>query len=527
MNKKSILTAALLCMGTWCLGQQTATGIVYIDENKNGRKDRREQGLEGVQVSNGIDVVSTDKNGRYQLPIGEDNRIFVIKPAHYAVPVNENNLPIFYYNHKPKGSPNLKYAGVAPTGPLPETIDFGLTAQDESAPYSVLVFGDPQPKNLEDMQSFSKAIIEEVRGKVKSPFGIALGDLVNDVLTLHQDYIQEIAKIGIPMYQVMGNHDMNFDVKEDHLTDETFEANFGPANYSFNYGNAHFIVLDNILYPDPRDQSGYWGGFRKDQLDFVENDLKQVPKDKLIVLAVHIPLYDETFDADGTFRKEDRKRLFDLLKDYPNTINLSAHTHLQRHFYHDASNDWTRPTPHHEYNVGTTSGDWYSGELDAVGVPVSTMRDGTAKGYAFLNINDNQYSLDYKVAGKSSDYQINLFAPNVVAERRGRQASFYANFFMGHQTDTVLYRIDQGEWKPMQFSAAPDPAYVHAVGKYDLSDTLLSGNRPSPAQVSSHLWQASLPNNLPAGEHLIEVQVTDRYGRTHTAKRSYRIEAQK
>src|SRR5690606_38441333 len=138
--------------------------------------------------------------------------------------------------------------------------------------------------------------------------------------------------------------------------DETFEANFGPANYAFNYGNAHFIMLDNILYPDPRDGKSYWGGFRKDQLDFVENNLRYVDKNKLIVLAFHIPLLSEK--ANGPFRLEDRQRLFDLLKEFPNTLSMSAHTHIQRHNFYGKEDGWTQEKPHHEYNAGTTSGDW-------------------------------------------------------------------------------------------------------------------------------------------------------------------------
>ena len=92
------------------------------------------------------------------------------------------------------------------------------------------------------------------------------------------------------MTETLGNHDMNYEATSDSLSDETFERNFGPATYSFNYGQAHFIIFDDILYPDPRDQKGYWGGFRKDQLDFMENDLKTVPKDKLVICAFHIPL---------------------------------------------------------------------------------------------------------------------------------------------------------------------------------------------------------------------------------------------
>lgn len=76
----------------------------------------------------------------------------------------------------------------------------------------------------------------------------------------------------------MGNHDMNYDATTDEQSDATFKKNFGPSNYAFNYGNVHFIILDDILYPDPRDGKGYWGGLRPDQLSFIENDLKLVDK---------------------------------------------------------------------------------------------------------------------------------------------------------------------------------------------------------------------------------------------------------
>ena len=91
-------------------------------------------------------------------------------------------------------------------------------------------------------------------------------------------------------------------MENDTLSDETYEAHFGPANYAFNYGKVHFLVLDDVLYPDPRDGKGYWGGFREDQFQFIENDLKNVPKDHLVVLAMHIPLSEP--DGVDTFRDE-------------------------------------------------------------------------------------------------------------------------------------------------------------------------------------------------------------------------------
>lgn len=58
----------------------------------------------------------------------------------------------------------------------------------------------------------------------------------------------------------MGNHDINFDVREDQYSDESYELHFGPADYAFNYEDVHFIVLADIIYPAPRGGKSYKGG---------------------------------------------------------------------------------------------------------------------------------------------------------------------------------------------------------------------------------------------------------------------------
>jgi len=501
-----------------------AKGYIYHDLNGNGKKERQEKGISGVSVSNGVQVVQTDKNGQYELPVGKDNILFVIKPAGYGVGMNEFNQPQYYYIHKPEGSPALTYKGVAPTGKLPKSVDFGLMQQEEPTTFTSLIFGDPQAYTLEEMDFFSKGIVSEVKGVENIAFGLSLGDLVGDDLVLHSPYIKAVSEVGIPWYNLMGNHDMNYDAVSDSLSDETYEANFGPANYSFNYGNAHFIILDDILYPDPRDGNGYWGGFRKDQLDFVENDLKYVDKDKLIVLAFHIPLLHQNEDS---FRNADRQRLFDLLKDFPNTLSMSAHTHLQRQNFYTKADGWHQEKPHHEYNAGTTSGDWYSGEINEKGVPVSTMRDGTLKGYAFLNITGNQYTIDYKVAGYPEDYQIKVFNPKVVAKGRSTSAVIAANFFMGTKGNKVEYRVDEGAWVTMNYVEAPDPSFLGSLFRWDTMEDLVPGRRPSNAVNSTHLWQGRIPTNLEVGEHRIEVRATDMFGRTFTQLSSYKLEEPK
>jgi hypothetical protein len=514
--------AALLFISA--IAQNKVTGYVYNDVNQNNKKDRKEQGISNVSVSNGEQVVLTDKNGKYELSLGHDNIISVIKPSGYQVPIDENNLPQFFYNHKPEGSPDLEFKGVPPTGKLPKSVNFRLTKTEETNDFTALIFGDPQPYTLEQIEFFKKGIISEVEGLKNVPFGLSLGDLVGNDLSLFNPYIKAIEKVGIPWYNIMGNHDMNFDAKTDNISDETYEVHFGPANYAFNYGRVHFIILDDILYPDPRDSDGYWGGFREDQLNFVANDLKFVPKDHLIVLAFHIPLSEPNGDS---FRNEDRERLFELLKDYPNTLSLSAHTHIQRQDFFDKTLGWLREKPHHEYNVGTTSGDWYSGKLNESGVPVSTMRDGTPKGYAFIHFKNNQYNIEYKVAGKPKDFQIEIFAPKVVAQGQRTKAGIYANFFMGNYKDTVMYRIDNGDWKTMVHIEDYDPAYVTLVCEWDTSTELMGGRRSSNPIKSNHLWRGSIPTNLGLGLHKIEIKATDMFGNQYIGTNSYRLETPK
>src|SRR5690606_39955571 len=61
------------------------------------------------------------------------------------------------------------------------------------------------------------------------------------------------------LYYVHGNHDVNYDVESDELSDETWERTFGPATYAYNVGPVHFIVIDNIGYQGQSNKRRYTG----------------------------------------------------------------------------------------------------------------------------------------------------------------------------------------------------------------------------------------------------------------------------
>ncbi len=506
-----------------------AEGYVFHDANENGVRDKGEKGIKGVAVSNGEDVVITNEAGYYGVPVDDDAIIFCVKPRDWMTPVNADNIPQFFYIHKPKGSPaHFKYAGVAPTGDLPQEVNFPLYPEKGKSAYKMVVFGDPQPYSLEDVDFVAEDIVQELVGQKDLEFGMTMGDIVGDDLTLFNPLNRVISKVGIPWYYVLGNHDMNFDAETDELSDETYERIYGPTTYAFVYGDVHFIVVDDVIHIREGEKTRYVGGLREDQLIFVENYLKTVSKEDLIVLNMHIPLAQHG----DWFRNQDQKRLFDMLKPFPHTLSISAHSHTQNNgFFHQDSSDWQRPLPHHHFNVGTTSGSWWNGMRDEQDIPHTMMRDGTPNGYAFISFKGTEYIIDWKVAGSPAEHRMNIYIPRGIVAGAADTVQIAVNYFMGSEQTKVEYRIkDVSDWQPMKQTLMYDPYYEKLARRWEFLKKQESAKKwkadpdfakePYPGtplprkQKSTHIWTANLIKDLEAGEYVVEVRVRDRYNRT-------------
>ena len=493
----------------------SATGVVYHDLNGNGLRDPGEKGRAGVCVSNGGEVVPTDAEGRYRLPAGVDTVIFVIKPAGWMTPLDEHHLPRFYYLHKPAGSPPLKYPGVAPTGPLPDSIDFPLYRRDEPRRFRVVLFGDTQPDSQKDLDYLAHDMVEELIG-AQAAFGVSLGDLVNNDLSLFESLVQTVGLIGLPWYNVLGNHDMNYDVPDDRHSDESFERVFGPPYYSFDYGPVHFLVLDNVIWHGPPNvaKGGYHGGLGDRQLQFIRNDLARVPPEKLVVLTMHIPLTEV----------EDRHELFRILEQRPHTLSLSAHWHIQRHFFLSSADGWNGPRPHHHLVQATACGSWWTGAPDELGLPHTTMRDGTPNGYAFVTFDGHRYSIEYKAARRPADYQMNIHAPEQVSADQAQRTEVLVNVFAGSPHSTVEMRFGPtGPWAKLDRIERPDPGYARLLKLESKLPQPPWEPLPQKTLDCPHLWQGRLPADPPVGTHLFHVRTTDMFGHTYTARRIIRI----
>ncbi len=492
-----------------------AVGVVFHDRNGNGVRDPGERGLPNVRVSNQRQIVCTDSKGRWRLPVDDDMTFFVIKPRGWMTPIDpETMLPQFYYTHKPGGSPKLKHGGVAPTGPLPESIDFPLRKSHEPKRFRAIFFGDTQSRNETEIGYMAHDVIEELIG-TDAAFGVTLGDIVFDNISLFDLHNRTVALVGIPWYNVIGNHDLNFDAAADGHSDETFERVYGPNYYSFDHGPVHFIVLDDIKWTGATKEKkgGYTGAFGVEQLAFVERDLALVPDDRLVMLMMHIPIT----------QTEDREAMYRLIERRPYALSVSGHTHTQEHRFITRADGWRGPEPHHHVVNVTVCGSWWQGATDATGIPHATMHDGAPNGYSIFTFDGHEASIEFKAARHPASYQMSIHAPDHVPAAQAHETEVVVNVFGGSERSTVEMRLaPDGPWTRMKQERREDPAYVR-MKESEKSDRPPTGKPLHKPSKSSHIWVGRLPENPAPGLRLIQVRTTDMYGHKYSASRIVRI----
>jgi len=223
-------------------------GVVYEDLNLDGQRTADEPGIAGIVVSNGREVVLSDSEGRWTLPIRSGDTVFVTKPAGWAVELSRDNLPRFYYHYLAEDSPSdLRYPGLDGVETLPDSIDFALHRVDEPTRFRAVFWADPQVQTPAELDFLRDDVITDLLG-VEAAFGITLGDIMYDDLSLLHRYEAMVGRIGLPWYHVPGNHDVNYRAAGDAGSLETFRRHFGPRYYSFDVAGVHFVVLDTVQY---------------------------------------------------------------------------------------------------------------------------------------------------------------------------------------------------------------------------------------------------------------------------------------
>lgn len=508
-----------------------AVGLVY--ETRPDGAGRR--GLPDILVSNGREVVRTDANGRYALPVAEGDAIFVIKPSGYALPHDADNIPRFAYIHQPNGTPpdlGLRYRGLDPTGPLPASIDFGLTRSPEPDAYDVVLFTDPQPESPVELGHVRDTAVTRVLG-TGAAFGMTTGDILFDDLSFYGRYNRMIGRVGVPWFHIGGNHDLNFEGPDARYSRETFKRVYGAPYYAFHYGRVVFLMLDNVHYLGAASGTGgigrYEGRIGPRQLDFVRNVLAATARDRLLVVAMHIPLVTDIDRDDPRQNTVDRDALLAVLDGY-RVLSLAGHTHTTEHHHLRGEGGADgRAAFHHHHVLTAVSGSWWSGPSLRTGVPSADSRDGTPNGFHILSIDGDRYQTRYRSAQGEPDETMRIMlesqfrggAGEVLRDVRPMQTlrspipqdsigatDLVVNVFDGGPRTRLRYRIGAGEPVAMTRTRRPDPFVAELYLRYPET------KKPwVKAEPSSHIWTARLSPTIGIGTHRITVEGEDEYGR--------------
>lgn len=491
-------------------------GVVYLDENQNGTRDAGEKGIPEVCVSNGLQVVETDSEGRYTLPVRDQMVVFVVKPADYQVPRDADNVPRFYYVHKPEGSPEeiKEFAGLEPTGEMPEQVNFPFYKSRRKDEFRVLVFGDTQVFNHQDIDYLRDGVIEHA-ADIDAEFALSLGDNVHNDLSLYPRYLSVMGALGMPTYYLPGNHDINFDSPDDENDTDTYWRYLGPDYYSFNVGKVHFVALNDVSW----DGNNYHGELGSTQRKWLRNDLRFVPEDHLIVMGLHIPIFS-WFDGPGRHALADREQLYEIMEGRK-AISLVGHIHTLEHFRTGQSAKGSGPIGFPQVLAGAACGSWWSPPIGEDGVPMSYQREGAPKGYMVFEFDGADYRARYRVPGRPADYQMNISLSlagvggtvgSALEPEEVDDATVFVNFFAGDQDSEVKCRLDGDTVIELSKNTEAIDPYANRRASKD--------HRPVR---SSHLWTGTLPDELDEGTHRLEVTAEDMYGQTHHGLKLFEV----
>lgn len=531
---------------------ETLVGAVFDDRDQDSTKDRNERGIAGVTVSNGHEVVTTDREGRYALPVRENMTVFVTQPAGWQVPVDENMVAQFHYNHLPAGSPDLKYGGLKPTGELPKAVNFPMTASKATKKkrQSCPIASDTQTYDMQQMAWARDGAVHDLMQR--TDYGgcgiLMLGDNVGDDLSLYPELQSIYAEANGPIRAVVGNHDMDYDAPTPDHANDTFREHYGPSYYSYDVGEAHIVALDSIEYPLEEGSRKYREEISQEQLDWLTADLAQVPRNKKIILATHAPIVDHRDVV-----VDNAPELYEVLDGYDVTT-IGGHTHtLEHHRVGDRRAEWTDAgvpsLPADQLIAGAVSGGWYGGGLNEDGLPYAFGPDGHQPGVLTLELDGNDMQHRYTIRRESEDLQMAVglntphwreWAEQAEAWREADKAGempwlgdehivsreelhsgeswITTNFYAGSTAADVQVSID-GKNAGTAAHTQPNRGETLRSG-WEFSDPyaatrslMTSGNVP---KSGSNIWRLELPATLEDGTHEITVTATDEFGRTFT-----------
>jgi len=456
------------------------------------------KGLPGIVVTDGLQCVQTAADGSYALrsDMSKTRFVYLSLPATVVVPTLEG-VPQFFRRipHDAKAA----------------TADFVLETKPAAKDYTVMMIADPQVRPYgwdgsmetwnEDVAPDAEAFRASCTGEV---YSINLGDLVYNEMYAWDDYMDVAAKIQCPTFNVIGNHDYDqMNLFETSQGDVYYETYVGPTHYSFDLGDIHYIVMNDILYDRKSANDKYHYGLDDETLAWVKADLAFVPTDRIVMTCTHNnPFKTPNSSPHGShnFYSLNYAEYLALFSAYKAVYAWNGHSHVN--FYYNYANHYGKDTKHGAPNIQCISVARATGAL-RFNRPIGPF--GEPQGYMVMNVHGEQIDWYYKGVGHDQSYQMKLYAPE-----RTDGETVKANIWNWSEGWSQPEWSEDGttDWKPMEFTPGIDPDYYDLFATYD-NET----NRKYCTPSSASIIFSVTPSSACTGG---TVRVTDMFGNLYT-----------
>ncbi|MFF3247567.1 PQQ-binding-like beta-propeller repeat protein [Streptomyces sp. NPDC002870] len=268
----------------------TVEGTVFKDRNGNGKRDKGERAMPGVDVTDGAAWTTTRADGTYTLDIDparrETDLVSIVSPDGYTPALRKDYIPEFFHKVPETGGSGIDFALVPDRNASDPTEKWVMNSDSEVGNRT-----DAEARTALPQWTGQVEAMSEVDGATMQ---IATGDLTVT------DYAEEPrrqggydlfskgleqGRLGHPFYPVMGNHDFGGTATSKGYAGslEYYRRNLAPEWYSFDRNGRHIVVLE-----DNYDASGL-----KPQLEWLRRDLAQHAVGKQVFVFAHRSLFTQ------------------------------------------------------------------------------------------------------------------------------------------------------------------------------------------------------------------------------------------
>lgn len=423
--------------------------------------------LEAV-ISDGFTTTLTDKLGKYRFKTQPGaTHVFISVPELYEIPMNDGMPQMFQSIDSAKDSVQVNFSLI----PLKNGIERDFT---------LIAVGDPQVQNAAHLRFLNNETIPDIKKTVvnyNNVYGITLGDLAFDTLSLFSDLKQSFIDTNIPFFHTIGNHDFSAVVYNPLEASKEFASHFGPLDFSFNRGNTHIIVMNNVFNYGV---TSYNWGFSEEQINWLKSDLKHVPKDKMLIVSVHVPVLAST-------KMERKSQFLEAISSYNEVHIVSGHWHVNKNIINTDLNVY-------EHITGATSGVLWNRVINKCGAP---------NGYGVYEISGNKMkNWYYKSVNYDKNYQIRMLGSNTFGDNEGYVIANVWNSDENWKIELFEDGINQGQME--QFTD-----YAPEIFAYFKSLNIAEGT--NAYEKTNHLYRMK-PKNKDA---TILIKATDPFGNVY------------